>query len=150
MTVDDGLEVRELEPDEVDLVGDVLGLARLHQGDGFYLVAWLDGVPAGHLHLALTDPPELQDVQVAEAFRRRGVADTLIAHAEDEASRRCFDRIRLGVGLGNDAAQELYRRRGYVDAGLPQIRTVGTIMIRTGPIEVDDTIVMWEKRLGDV
>ena len=24
----------------------------------------------------------------------------------------------------------------------------GTIMIRTGPIEVDDTLLLWEKRLA--
>jgi hypothetical protein len=31
--------IRPLEPEKVDRVGAVLGLSRLQQGDGFYLVA---------------------------------------------------------------------------------------------------------------
>ena len=42
----------------------MLGLARLHQGNGFYLVAWEYDEPLGHAYLALTDPPELGDVSV--------------------------------------------------------------------------------------
>src|SRR4051794_25317391 len=53
-------EVRPLRPDEVDDVAEVLGLARLDQGDGSYLVAWAVGLPVGHVHLATTDPPQLQ------------------------------------------------------------------------------------------
>ena len=45
------------------------------------------------------------------------------------------------------AAQALYRRAGYLDAGLPPRRVQGTIEIRTGPIEVDDTLLIWEKPL---
>jgi hypothetical protein len=33
-------ELRSLKPEEVEVVGDALGLARLHQGNGFYLVTW--------------------------------------------------------------------------------------------------------------
>ena len=55
-------------------MSEVLGLARLDQGDGFYLVAWERGEPLGHAHLALTDPPKLQDVSVRPEQRRRGIA----------------------------------------------------------------------------
>ena len=127
----------------------MLGLARLHQGDGFYLVAWRGNEPLGHAHLALTDPPELQDVEVRPGYRRQGTATALAARAEDEARTRGFDRLRLGVGVENAPAQALYRRAGYVDAGLAPVRVKGTIQIRTGPIEVDDTILVWEKRLTD-
>ena len=127
----------------------VLGLARLHQGDGFYLVAWRGDEPLGHAHLALTDPPELQDVEVRREYRRLGVASALTAHAEDEARARGFDCLRLGVSVENAPAQALYRGCGYVDAGLAPRRVKGTIAIRTGPIEVDDTILIWEKPLAD-
>ncbi len=66
-------------------MASVLGLARLHQGDGFYLVAWEADEPLGHADLALTDPPELQDVEVRREYRRLGIASALTAHAEDEA-----------------------------------------------------------------
>ena len=53
---------------EEERVGAVLGLARLGQGGGFYLVAWEGEEPLGHAYLALTDPPELQDVAVRESI----------------------------------------------------------------------------------
>jgi ribosomal protein S18 acetylase RimI-like enzyme len=139
--------VRRLDDEEVERVAAVLGLARLNQGDGFYLVAWEDDEPLGHAHLALSDPPELQDVSVRPEHRRRGVATVLTAAAEAEARRRGADRLQLTVSADNETAQALYRRSGYVDVGIPPKRVQGTIMIRTGPIEVDDTLLTWEKRL---
>jgi ribosomal protein S18 acetylase RimI-like enzyme len=141
-------QIRELDAGEVERVGAVLGLARLGQGDGFYLVAWEDGEPMGHTHLALTDPPELQDVEVRREYRRRGVASALAAAAEGEATERGFDRLRLSVSIGNNAAQTLYRGLGFGDGGVPPRRVQGTVWIRTGPIDVDDTLLTLEKRLG--
>jgi hypothetical protein len=43
--------VRGLSDHEVASVSEVLGLARLNQGDGRYLVAWLGAVPVGHVHV---------------------------------------------------------------------------------------------------
>jgi ribosomal protein S18 acetylase RimI-like enzyme len=142
-------EIRPLAPAETDQVSAVLSLARLGQGDGFYLVAWADvNVPVGHAHLALTDPPELQDVLVRESHRRRGIARQLTAAAEREAARHGFDRLRITVSADNEPAQALYRACGYVDSAIPPRRVKGTIVIRTGPIDVDDTLLTWEKRLG--
>ena len=142
------MEIRQLAPDEVPSVSAVLGLARLHRGDGFYLVAW-DGIePLGHLHLALTDPPELQDVSVREEHRRQGVARALTAAAELEVTRRGARRVRLTVSVGNGPAKALYTECGYTDVGIEPRRVTGTIVIRTGPIEVDDTLLTWEKELA--
>jgi hypothetical protein len=41
----------------------------------------------------------------------------------------------------------MYHGCGYVDAGIAPKRVKGRIEIRTGPIEVDDTILTWEKVL---
>jgi RimJ/RimL family protein N-acetyltransferase len=82
------------------------------------------------------------------AHRRRGVASALNDAAEEEARVRGFDRIRLTVSIDNEPAQSLYRRCGYRDIGLPPKRVQGTVVIRTGPIEVDDTLLTWEKPLG--
>jgi len=141
------VEIRPLAQDEIDRVGAVLGLARLGQGDGFYLVAWEGDVPIGHAHLALSDPPELQDVSVRLEYRRRGVASELTEAAERESRARGNNRLRLTVGIANVPAQALYRNRGYVDSGVPARRVQGTIMLRTGPLEVDDTLLTWEKSL---
>jgi ribosomal protein S18 acetylase RimI-like enzyme len=143
-------QIRELTSDEVERVGSVLGLARLGQGDGYYLVAWEDDQPLGHAHLALTDPPELQDVSVRPEHRRRGVATALAGAAERAVAARGFDRLRLSVSVDNDAALTLYRRLGYADVGIPPRRVHGTIRIRTGTIEVDDTLLTLEKSLEAV
>jgi ribosomal protein S18 acetylase RimI-like enzyme len=141
-------EIRRLAEDEVERVGAVLGLARLDaETDGFYLVAWEDHEPVGHAHLALTDPPELQDVEVRAEYRRRGVASALTLFAEEEARLRGFDRLRLTVAIDNRPAQALYERFGYANPGVPPKHVRGTIVIRTGPIEVDATLMTWEKRL---
>jgi ribosomal protein S18 acetylase RimI-like enzyme len=140
--------VRRLGDDEVERVGSVLGLARLYQGNGFYLVAWEDAEPLGHAYLALTDPPELQDVQVRPEHRRRGVASALTLVAEQKALCLGFDQLRLEVSEANVAAQALYRRCGFADIGAPARRVQGTIMIRTGAIEVDDIVLTWEKTLA--
>lgn len=84
---------------------------------------------------------------MARAHRRRGVASKLIAAAEREAHSRGFATLRVGVGVDNEPAQALYRECGYLDVGLEPIRVKGTIEIRSGPIEVDDTLLTWEKRL---
>jgi ribosomal protein S18 acetylase RimI-like enzyme len=140
--------IRPLAPEEIECVATVLGLARLNQGGGHYLVAWDgDDEPLGHAYLAPGDPPELQDVSVREQYRRRGIASALTAAAEREASRRGFDRIRLTVGIANDAAQALYCGLGYRETDVPPKRVQGTVVIRTGPTEVDDTLLTWEKRL---
>jgi ribosomal protein S18 acetylase RimI-like enzyme len=140
-------EVRPLAAQEVDRVGAVLGLARLDQRDGFYLVAWERGTPVGHAYLALTDPPELQDVEVRQRYRGRGVASSLTAAVEAQALARGLDRLRVTVSVNNPAAQALYRKLGYADVGLPPRHVRGTILIRTGPLEIDDTLLTWEKRL---
>lgn len=140
--------IRELGDDEVDVVGAVLGLARLHQGDGAYLVAWDGTEPMGHLHVARTDPPELQDLEVRDGYRRRGVATLLLAAAESACAALGATRVRVTVSEDNDVARELYARLGYVDAGLPPRRVAGTIQLRRGPIEVDDTLLTLEKPLG--
>ena len=141
------IDVRALDAAEVQLVGDALGLSRLHQGNGFYLVAWEGDEPAGHLHLALIDPPELQDVQVAASHRRRGVATKLIQVAESEARARGYNRMRVSVGDGNEPAQSLYRSCEYVDVGLKPKHVKGPIRTRAGTIEVDEILITWQKAL---
>lgn len=141
-------EIRPLASDEVEHVGAVLGLARLGQAAGVYLVSWEDGQPTGHAHLALGDPPELQDVEVRSGYRRRGIASALVRAVEAEAVARGCSRLRVKVSATSAPAQALYRRLGYRDTGLPPNRVRGTIQIRTGPLEVDDTLLTWETRLS--
>jgi ribosomal protein S18 acetylase RimI-like enzyme len=139
--------VRGLSDHEVASVSEVLGLARLNQGDGRYLVAWLGAVPVGHVHVTDDNPPEMQDLAVRPEYERRGVATALIAAAEHEARRRHAAKIRLEVSVANAAARRLYQRNGYTLAAQDPRRVDGIIHIRTGPIEVHDVLLAMEKRL---
>jgi GNAT superfamily N-acetyltransferase len=141
-------EIRRLADDEVERIATVLGLARLYQGNGFYLVAWETAEPLGHAYLALTDPPEIQDVQVRPEHRRGGIASALTLVAEESALSLGFDRLGLEVSEGNTAAQALYASCGFADIGAPPRRVEGTITIRMGSIGVDDTLLTWEKTLA--
>jgi len=144
------MNIRPLQPEETArVIGAGLGLSRLPRDDGScYLVAWEGEEPVGHAHLALSDPPELQDVSVLPEHRRRGVATALTRAAEQEAAARGHDTLTLTVGIANEDAQALYRKLGYRDSGLPPVRVQGTVQIRTGPLEVDDTLLTWEKGLA--
>jgi GNAT superfamily N-acetyltransferase len=142
--------VRPLAEGEAErVIAAGLGLSRLPRDDAsFYLVAWEGDEPVGHAYLALTEPPELQDVSVLPAHRRRGVATALSHAAEQEAAARGHRRMTVTVSVDNAASQTLYRGLGYRDAGIPPRRVTGTVLIRTGPLEVDDTLLTWEKELS--
>jgi GNAT superfamily N-acetyltransferase len=92
--------------------------------------------------------PEIQDVFVLPAERRRGIASKLTRAAEAEARSRGRDRISLSVSqTGNPDAGRLYEQLGYVDAGLEPVRVSGEILIRGRPFHVDDTLVYLTKSL---
>jgi GNAT superfamily N-acetyltransferase len=141
-------DVRDLDDSEVARVCEFLGLARLDQGDGRYLVAWIGDVPVGHAYLTRTNPPNLQDVEVDEAYRRRGVARRLLDVVHSAALAQGARSIVLSVSARSLDAQSLYRSLGFEDTGTPPLEVRGTVQIRSGPIEVDDTLLTWEKKLA--
>jgi GNAT superfamily N-acetyltransferase len=147
--------VRRLEPHEVGRVDRELPLSRLRSPDddaSTYLIAWAGDRPIGHAHIAWRDTqlelPEIQDVFVLPAERRRGVATELTRAAEDEARERGWDRISLSVSLdGNPSARRLYEELGFVDAGREPVRVSGEIRVRGRPLQVDDTLLYMVKAL---
>ena len=147
--------VRELKPGEVESAARQLPLNRLPQhveGRSTYLVAWEDTVPVGHAHIAWSGThlglPEIQDVFVLPELRHRGIASQLTHAAEAEARAQGWDRISLSVSQdGNPAASRLYAKLGYADVGAEPVRVLGQVMIRSGPLEVDDTLVYLVKEL---
>ena len=148
------IDVRPLTEADVAVVDEALPLNRLDQWrreGSMFLVAWERGRPVGHAHVAWEGTklgvPELQDVYVSEEARRRGVASELSLAAEREAAARGHERLSLSVGNENFAAQTLYDRLGFEDAGLEPERVHGTIMLRGEPFEVDDTLVYLVKAL---
>ncbi len=114
-------------------------------------MAWEGDRPVGHAHVAWSNTtlgiPEVQDVFVAERFRRRGVASTLTRAAERLAAERGHRSISLSFGVANEAAQRLYEGLGYRRADLAPQRIRGTILIRGRPVDIDDTLIYLVKDL---
>jgi len=116
-----------------------------------YLVAWEAGTPVGHAHIAWSNTtlgvPEVQDVFVAERFRRRGVGSELTRAAERLARERGHSAISLGFSVANDGARRLYEGLGYRRAELEPQRVHGTILIRGRPVDIDDTLIYLVKEI---
>jgi ribosomal protein S18 acetylase RimI-like enzyme len=77
----------------------------------------------------------------------RRIATALAHAAESLAGDRGYHRISLSYGIANDAARRLYEGLGYRDAGLEPQRVRGPIRVRTGILEVDDTLIYLVKDL---
>ena len=144
------IEIRELADADVELVDNHLPLHRLDQPGGQYLVAWEDGVPIGHAHLDWRhDPPEVQDVFVDEAQRRRGIAARLSSAAEERVRTRGYDAIALDVDVENAPARALYEKLGYRERGTPPRRQAGTILLRGKPFTFDVMMLDLVKDLSE-
>lgn len=132
-------------------IGDRLPLARLG-GHQTYLVAWDGDEPIGQAAIAFADThlgvPEIQDVFVRDERRGQGIGEAVTRAAEDFVAERGHRRVSIGHGIANEVAKKLYAKLGYRDAGIPPQRVKGTIMIRSGPLEVDDTLVYLVKDLA--
>jgi GNAT superfamily N-acetyltransferase len=147
------IEVRELTDADVSRIGNALPLHRYDAaGTGTYLVAWDDGAPVGHVHVAWDETelglPELQDMFVLPERRSLGIGSVLAAAAEALIRARGHDRSSLSVSEENALAQRLYERLGYARADYPAKHVQGRIRIRGGTLEVDDVLLYFTKRLA--
>ena len=88
--------------------------------------------------------PEINDLNVLPEFRRRGIASKLLELAENEALKRGFKQIGLGVGLYSDygPAQRLYVKRGYVPDG-HGITYKNKQLLYGDTVKLDDDLVLW-------
>jgi GNAT superfamily N-acetyltransferase len=82
---------------------------------GIFLVAEVDGVPAGcGAWRALGDGrAEMKRVYVEPAFRRRGLAQVLVAALEADAARAGIRSLDLNSGPEQPEALALYAALGY-------------------------------------
>lgn len=74
--------------------------------------------PAGFaLARVVCEEAEVLSIGVAPAFRRRGVARALMAALSEHACVAGATEMFLEVGADNSAAEQLYRRLGFVEIG---------------------------------
>ncbi len=102
---------------ETAFENDVIVLVAEHDGEeaGFCL---LNFSPRYSLYRRL-NIPEIQDLNVLIAHRRKGAASALIKYCEGLARSKNCENIGISVGLTKDygAAQILYARLGYIPDG---------------------------------
>ena len=77
-----------------------------------------DGEAVGHVWFAESSRNDrrtifVNDVEIDEAQRGRGLGRAAMGLVEDEARARGIDRVELNVFGGNTAARSLYRSLGY-------------------------------------
>ena len=101
---------------EQEAAGSRTGLVASVDGElaGYVTINWRPTYPG----FAELEIPEIQDLNVLPAFRRRGIASRLLDLAEAQTARR-HGLVGIGVGLhaGYNAAQRLYGLRGYIPDG---------------------------------
>ena len=123
------------------------------QGQRYTLLAFFDDEPVGYGSLVFASQhrafrgsgtPEINDLVVAENWRRKGIASRLIEAFENEAIVRGYREIGLGVGLYADygPAQRLYSKLGYLMDG-QGITAHNEIVSPGSTVRVDDDLVVW-------
>lgn len=109
-------------------------LEMAKRGERTYLVARRGGALVGYAGLMyVVDDAHVTNIAVAPAQQRNGVATRLLAELAWTALGRRCQALTLEVRVTNTGAQELYRRFGFVPAGIRQRYYENT----------DDAIVMW-------
>ena len=127
-------------------------LAEQDRGERVVLVAYLDKNLVGYVTIkwqsdyppfAEKGIPEINDLRVLPAFRRRGLASALV----DEAEKLIFEQspiAGIGVGMYADygAAQCMYVLRGYVPDGLGLFYK-GRHVRPGQEVQIDDDLILY-------
>lgn len=106
---------------------------------GYVTLRW----QSDYAPFAVSATPEIVDLNVLPALRKRGIGAALMDAPETKARQRTAI-VGVGVGLSEayGAAQRLYVRRGHVPDGQgPTWRLEPVKPERTYPI--DDDLVLW-------
>lgn len=69
--------------------------------------------------VTLTLPPECEilNIAVSPSFRRKGIAEKLLAYVSHMALEKDCDTLMLEVGESNLAARTLYEKQGFYSVG---------------------------------
>jgi [ribosomal protein S18]-alanine N-acetyltransferase len=86
------------------------------------LLAKVEDVTAGFViaHLEIDDASvfgHIITLNVASAFRRKGIAQALLGEIENSLKQKGISECRLEVRENNSAALKLYKKLGYLEIG---------------------------------
>ena len=102
----------------------VYDLQRIHSA--ICWVAEMDHPDAGKLLVGMIvvwvngEKAHIGTLAVKPGYRRRGIAQHLLAEALLECNRRQVQQVTLEARIGNQKAQQLYQRFGFQQVGLKQ------------------------------
>ena len=82
-------------------------------------VLWIQAIKKPTPHVFIFN------IEIYEAFRRRGYAEQAMKKLEDEARRMGLHSIRLHVFGHNTAARPLYEKLGYVATNINMAKELG-------------------------
>ena len=106
-------------------------LGQHERGDSIWFIAWLDGRAIGFVGVGMHNDRDVdemleargyalvEDLYVAEAYRRRGAARALMEALERVAHEEGMPGVILDTGVDEyfAAARALYASLGYIDRG---------------------------------
>ena len=129
------LEIEEAsypKPWTAGVFNSEIDLAR--RGERHYVAAFENAELVGYGGLMFAvDEAHITNIAVSPHHHRHGYATRILLHLAHEAITRGFGALTLEVRVSNTAAQELYRRFGFVPAGIRKNYYEG----------VEDAVVMW-------
>lgn len=111
---------------------------ELSDKNATFFIAEADGCAVGYAKLRENSPAEcvrgenaieIQRIYILEKMKGKRVGNALMRKCFDEARRRNYESVWLGVWERNLAAQKFYRKYGFVKVGeldFPYGETVGT------------------------
>ena len=112
-------------------------LSELLDNDrAYYLVAKVNDRAVGYIGIWLVaGEGHITNVAVHPDYRGRGIGNRLMLAIEELAKKRGATRMTLEVRVSNEVAQALYRKLGYVAAGIRR---------RYYRDNDEDAIIMWK------
>lgn len=85
----------------------------------FYIVAEYEGTAVGYAGLwNVCQSADIMNVGVDPDFRRRGIAEAMIAELEKFCLDSGIFEINLEVRIGNIPARQLYKKMGFCEIGI--------------------------------
>jgi GNAT superfamily N-acetyltransferase len=120
-----GASVSYMAPFSQDAARDAFErmITEVEHGRRLLLAAFVDGVVAGSVQVVTALPPnqphraEIAKLLVTRAARRRGIAQSLMDRAEEEARAAGKTLLVLDTVTGGDA-ERLYARLGWTSVGV--------------------------------
>lgn len=112
-------------------------LSELLDNDrAYYLVAKVNDRPVGYIGIWLVaGEGHVTNIAVHPDYRRRGIGNQLLLAIEKLALERGVNRLTLEVRVSNEGAQRLYRKLGYMPAGIRR---------RYYRDNDEDALIMWK------